>query len=127
MQESNIMKLCIPVQTDNGRRSEVYGHFGSAPFFMLYDSADNTFTCVDNSGSHHEHGACHPVAALGNHKVDAVICGGMGMRAIEKLNGAGIKVLRASAMTVEQAVEQFNAGECEELTIQDACTDHNCH
>ncbi len=52
---------------------------------------------------------------------------GMGMRAMQKLNEAGIKVLRASATTVEQAVELFNAGKCEELRIEDACADHGCH
>jgi predicted Fe-Mo cluster-binding NifX family protein len=121
------MKLCIPVHVDKGGQSTVYGHFGSAPFFILYDSADKTFTCIDNSGSHHDHGKCHPVAALGDHKVDAVICNGMGMRAMQKLSEAGIKVLRASAATVEQAVEMFNAGSCEELTTKDACADHSCH
>jgi predicted Fe-Mo cluster-binding NifX family protein len=48
------------------------------------------------------------------------------MRAIQKLNEAGVRVLRASAATVEQAVGQFIAGRCEELTIQDACTEHKC-
>jgi predicted Fe-Mo cluster-binding NifX family protein len=127
MREGGIMKLCIPVEIDKGGQSKVYGHFGSAPFFILYDSVNKTFTCIDNSGSHHSHGMCHPVAALGNQKIDVVICSGMGMRAIQKLNEAGIKVLRASVATAEQAVELFNAGKCEELTIEDACADHNCH
>ena len=31
------MKICIPVETSSGMKSLVYGHFGSAPYFAIYD------------------------------------------------------------------------------------------
>jgi len=32
------MKVCFPVQKDNGIDSTVYGHFGSAPAFVIVDT-----------------------------------------------------------------------------------------
>ena len=50
------MKLCIPVEKDNGMESAVYGHFGSAPVFAVYDTADGKTVFHDNGNMHHEHG-----------------------------------------------------------------------
>ncbi|RME41495.1 MAG: diguanylate cyclase, partial [Deltaproteobacteria bacterium] len=32
------MKVCFPVNNDQGLESEVYGHFGSAPAFVVVDT-----------------------------------------------------------------------------------------
>ena len=36
------MKVCFPVQKNEGVESTVYNHFGSAPLFVLVDTAANT-------------------------------------------------------------------------------------
>ena len=40
------MKICFPVQNDNGIESTVYNHFGSAPVFVVFDT-DTNGCCVD--------------------------------------------------------------------------------
>lgn len=35
------MKICFPVSKVNGMESEVYGHFGSAPSFVVIDTEFN--------------------------------------------------------------------------------------
>jgi predicted Fe-Mo cluster-binding NifX family protein len=77
------MKICIPTETDAGKKAKVYGHFGSAPYFTIYDTEKDDCETVDNSNQHHIHGTCHPVGALDSQRIDAVVCAGMGARRTE--------------------------------------------
>ena len=72
------MKLCFPVKEISDLESEVYGHFGSAPAFIVIDSDTKAVTVVNNSDQHHAHGMCNPVGALEGREVDVVIVGGIG-------------------------------------------------
>jgi len=120
------MRICIPTTTNNGKTAEVHGHFGSAPYFTIYDVEKNTVEIIDNSNQHHSHGACQPMDALTGKKIDAVVCGGMGARAVQKLNKDGIKAYRASGGTVEEIIRQYENNKLEEITVQNACEQHHC-
>lgn len=121
------MKICIPTETGEGKNAQVYGHFGSAPYFTIYDTDTLALEIVENGNSHHEHGTCNPVAALQGRAVDMVVTGGMGARAVMMLNQTGIKVFRAVAGTVENIISTFDAQNLEELTVNNACASHDCH
>jgi len=120
------MKICIPTKTQDSKNAKVYDHFGSAPYFTIYDTAANTVEIIDNANQHHIHGACQPMSALTGKKIDAVVCGGMGARAVQKLNEGGIKAYRAAGETVAEIVEKYKKNELEEITVQNACTQHGC-
>jgi hypothetical protein len=49
----NKMKVCFPVSKVGGMDSKVYGHFGSAPAFIVVDTANNSITTIKNG---HDHG-----------------------------------------------------------------------
>jgi predicted Fe-Mo cluster-binding NifX family protein len=121
------MKICIPTATNKGKEAEVYGHFGSAPFFTIYDTDSGSVEVIDNANQHHAHGMCQPMAALGGKDVNAVVTGGAGAGAIQKLNQGGIKVYRAVAGTVADVAAQFAGGKLEEISVQDACAHYGCH
>jgi predicted Fe-Mo cluster-binding NifX family protein len=121
------MRICIPTETDVGRKAIVYAHFGSAPYFTIYDSEKDTFEVIDNSNQHHAHGTCHPLEMLNDKHIDAVVCGGMGARAVLGLNGSGIKVYRVVGGTVEETIEKWKNGSFEEITAENACSEHKCH
>jgi predicted Fe-Mo cluster-binding NifX family protein len=121
------MKLCMPTETNEGRAAHVYGHFGSAPYFTIYDTEKDHFEIVNNSNQHHAHGMCHPMNALMGKEINAVVCGGMGARAVQKLNEGGIKAYRAVPGTVADIAEQFLKGGLEEITVTNACAQHGCH
>jgi predicted Fe-Mo cluster-binding NifX family protein len=108
-------------------KAKVHGHFGSAPCFTIYDTEKETFSTVDNTNAHHSHGMCHPIGVLGTSTIDAVVCQGMGMRAVQKLNEANIKAYRAVAETVDQIIKKFKNNELEELNAQNSCAGHGCH
>jgi len=125
------MNLCIPVAENQALNSIVYGHFGSAPLFLLVDSETLSVEPLTNHDEHHVHGACHPLKALAGRAVDAVIVGGIGAGAVRGLRQAGIAVYRSSAQTVAETVARFNAGELAEIDVQHACGGHSagsdCH
>lgn len=119
------MKLCIPVATDEGLNSVVYGHFGSAPLFVLVDSETMTVEPLANRDQTHVHGACNPLRALAGRQVDAVIVGGIGPGAVNGLQRAGIAVYQSPAQTLAEAVAQFNQGRLPKIGLENACGSHD--
>jgi predicted Fe-Mo cluster-binding NifX family protein len=121
------MKICIPTETNEGKKAQAYGHFGSAPFFTIYNTDNDSVEVIANANDHHAHGMCQPMAALNGKGVNAVVTGGAGARAVQKLNEGGIKVYRAVAGTVADIAAKFVSGKLEEISVQNACTQHGCH
>ncbi len=99
------MKVCFAVEKDEGINSAVYGHFGTAPTFVMVDTETDGVGTVGNKDLNHVHGACNPFQAIGGAAVDAVVVGGIGAGAISGLNARGIKVYRSGAETVKQNME----------------------
>jgi len=118
------MKVCFPVQTNEGLESRVYNHFGSAPAFVVVDMTTNTLSTITNSDQHHAHGACNPIKALDNHNVHAIVVGGIGGGALSRLNQAGIRVYRAEASSIRENIEMFMSDRLPEYTQQQCCGGH---
>src|SRR6266496_3588851 len=118
------MKICFPVETDNGMKSAVYGHFGSAPLFMVVDTDTNTVAPINNKDQHHTHGACNPLKALDNQHVDAIVVGGIGAGALTRLNQMGIIVHRSQAETIQENMTMFQSKSLPVLTVQGCCGGH---
>lgn len=118
------MRICIPTADGSGLAASAYAHFGSAPFFTLVDTDTNEVTVVPNAGSEHQHGACQPLRQLRSHPFDAVVCRGMGRRALANLAEEGIQVYVTPCNTVSEIVEAVGGGDVRLLTPQDACQGH---
>jgi predicted Fe-Mo cluster-binding NifX family protein len=99
----------------------VYGHFGSAPVFLVVETEEKAVQRVDNRDLHHVHGACNPVMALGGQKVDALVVGGIGGGALMKLNAMGVKVYEAGARTVKANLDLLKENRLEELSMDHSC------
>lgn len=65
------MKLCFPVDVDNGLERRIFGHFGSAPFFVVFDTDTEEVSSIDNQDLGHIHGQCNPMKALNGKMMDA--------------------------------------------------------
>ena len=76
------MKICFPAEIIQGMNSTVYGHFGSAPGFVIVDTESMSLTEIQNGDQHHAHGMCQPLKALGGKEVDAVVVAAIGMGAL---------------------------------------------
>ena len=118
------MRIAFPVQDDVGIDSVVYNHFGSAPVFVIVDPETNSAVSVSNRDQHHAHGACNPLRALDDQRVDAVIVGGIGAGALTKLNRMGIKVHRSVAATVRENLALFGADELPIIEVKGSCGGH---
>ncbi len=118
------MKICIPVEVDNGAESVVFGHFGSAPCFILYDSDTDQVMSLGNKNQKHEHGHCNPLMSFDENTPDIVVVGGIGGGALQKLNLAGIRVFRAEGGTVKENIEILKAKGLVEFTMQHTCGGH---
>lgn len=121
------MRLCIPTLDTKGLDSEMCDHFGSAPYFTLYDTESSQVTTAVNGHRNHIHGSCMPVDMLKTHQADTVLCKGMGARAIDLLVTAGIKPYLVDAETVSEAIAQFKAKNVRILNVKNACQHHDCH
>ncbi len=121
------MKLCFPVKLTQDLESEVYGHFGSAPCFLIVDTASGSITTIANADQHHSHGMCSPFKALSGRAVDAVVVGGIGSGALSKLTAAGVPVYRAMALTVRDNLDLFRAGMLPEFRPNHVCAGHGAH
>ena len=125
------MKIAFPVTEDRGLESPVYGHFGSAPLFLVLDSGNGAFESIGNSDAHHAHGQCQPIQALGGTSVDQVVVGGIGGGALMKLQGLGIKVFRAVEGSVLENLALLKSGKLPEFAVHMTCAGHQggpgCH
>ena len=118
------MKIAFPTQDNNGMESPVYGHFGTAPFFIVVDDETGNIEAISNMDMDHMHGNCQPLKALGRTKVDAVVVGGIGAGALNGLISGGIKPYRAIEGTVADNLKLFKAGALPQFTFNQTCAGH---
>lgn len=121
------MKICFPTFDENGIRAWVCDHFGCAPWFTVIDSDTRACQVFSNGDQYlDENGKCNPDAALRGHKVDVIVCRGLGRRALTTLHGMGVDVYRVEAGEVSDALTEFESGRARKMTIEDVkiCPNH---
>ncbi len=118
------MKICFPAETLEGMNSVVYGHFGSAPGFVIVDMQNMTVEEIPNGDLHHAHGMCQPLKALGGKTVDAVVVAGIGMGALVRLQAQGIQVYRAAQGTVARNIGLIQERKLPQFEAKFTCGGH---
>jgi predicted Fe-Mo cluster-binding NifX family protein len=121
------MRICIPADTNEGAKSSVSGHFGSAPWFHVVDLETGHISVVANGGSHHEHGACRPLDGLAGQEITAVVCRGIGRNAEARLRAAGIDVYLTDAAAVGDVVADARANRLRPVEPHDLCGGAHAH
>jgi predicted Fe-Mo cluster-binding NifX family protein len=118
------MKVCIPTMDAEGLGGRPSDHFGSAPFFTFVDTETGECEVVPNGGAHHAHGACRPLDSLGSRSVDAILCRGLGRRALGRLQAGDIEVYVTLERDVDGSVKAFQEGHLRKLSMEEACGGH---
>ncbi|MDT8419640.1 MAG: NifB/NifX family molybdenum-iron cluster-binding protein [Desulfuromonadales bacterium] len=118
------MKICFPVSQDEGLESKVYGHFGSAPMFVVVDTESSETKVMGNRDRGHAHGACRPLRALGGESLDAIVVGGIGAGALQGLSRSGLKVYKAEGLTIADNMTCLAEQGLAELTGDQVCGGH---
>jgi predicted Fe-Mo cluster-binding NifX family protein len=118
------MLICIPVEEDRGLESPVCQHFGSAARFMFVDTESGTHRSIANGLRHEGHGMCRPLAVVRREPIEGVVAGGLGRRALERLDGDGIRVYRAGPATVGETLAALKAGKLRVMSPEETCQGH---
>lgn len=121
------MKICfpVPVSGNNNLESPVYGHFGSAPGFVVVDTTTQTICDVINRDQGHAHGACNPMRALGGQDVDAIVVGGIGTGALMGLLSVGLKVYQSAGGTIGENLALLAASKLALMKPEQVCGSHD--
>ena len=120
MKGENTMRIAVTY--DNG---EIFQHFGHTEQFKLYDVENGTIVntqIVDANGSGHGLLA----GLLKGAKVDALICGGIGMGAQMALAEAGVRLYAGVQGSADAAAEALADG-CLEYDPDARCDHHGHH
>ena len=121
MQDGRIAIPCIEAGGLGGQRS---GHFGHCDVFTLVDVKDGEIkkvTTISNQ-SHVQGGCMVPVNLLVEHKVNALIVGGIGMRPLMGFRQVGIDVYHdATRPEIRPVVEDLIAGKLPQIADNKVC------
>ena len=120
------MKIAVTAETNEGLDSIVAQHFGHAPFFIMVD--------VENDEVQNTQGVANPFIAghapgevpgfIKEQKADIMLSGGMGGRAIQFFEEAGIKAATGASGTVRQSLENYFGGKLKDAAPCDESVEH---
>ena len=87
--------------------SKVDPRFGRAPYFLVFDTGDDSFDVVNNEQNVNAAQGAGIQAAenVAREKVDMIVSGNFGPKAFRALNAAGIKIALWADGTVSEAIE----------------------
>lgn len=112
------MKIAVCFENGN-----VFQHFGKTQTFKAFQVENKEIVStefIDSNGS--GHGALANVLAQNN--IDVLICGGIGMGAMNALKQANIEIVSGASGDVDMVVKSFLKGTL--ITVEGTC-DHNHH
>lgn len=119
------MRICIPTEDNNGLDSRLAAHFGATPFFTLVDLDTGAIETRPNPACHSHPGSCHHVDLLRSERVDAVVSSGLGRKAYQALQQAGIPVLLPAGPKVADVVAALRRGENTPMDLDKTCRGHD--
>jgi predicted Fe-Mo cluster-binding NifX family protein len=112
-------RIMMPVEDEKGLEAKVAHHFGMAPYFAIVELGENQKTpkvTIEPNRSEHMGGAPgHSHESFLALKPDVVVAYAMGPGALNTFLGAGVTVLKATALTVKGNIEFFKEGKLKEL------------
>ena len=100
------MKIAVTSQGPD-LTSKVDPRFGRAPYFLVFDTSDESFEVVSNEQNVNATQGAGIQAAenVAGKKVDMVVSGNFGPNAFRALEAAGIKAAQWTDGTVSEAIE----------------------
>jgi len=113
------MKIAVP-----SRNGEVDSHFGHCEYFTVFSLDEQGLVCAEEALTPPAGCGCKSnlVSSLADLGVNVMLAGNMGQGAVNKLNAAGISVVRGCSGAVKQVIEDYTAGKIADTPI--ICTDH---
>ena len=117
------MKICIPTVGNNGLDDTIGEHFGRVPTYTIINLDNDEVKVIPNT-SQHTGGIGYPPEIMVKEGVNAMVCRGLGRRAISMFEEFGIDVYIGATGTVKDAIEDFKQGRLQKASESDACGRH---
>jgi len=125
-------RIAFSCETNQGLQSEMSGHFGRCPYYVIVDIDGQEIKkvqVIDNPYfTNHVPGVVPQF--ISSQKVNVMIAGGMGPRAIDMFNGFGIDVATGVGGVVENVLKAYLDGRVSGVSPcshdhGDSCGDHD--
>jgi len=117
-------RIAIPSVETGGLDGQRSGHFGHCDVFTLVDVEGGEIkkvTTISNQ-SHVQGGCMVPVNLLAEHKVNALVVGGIGMRPLMGFRQVGIDVYHdATRADIRPVVEDLMGGRLPQIADNQVC------
>ncbi|MCR4404406.1 MAG: NifB/NifX family molybdenum-iron cluster-binding protein [Candidatus Acetothermia bacterium] len=117
------MRVCIPTEGSGGLDDRVGEHFGRVPTYTIVDTETGAVEVLPNE-SEHMGGTGLPGELLARAGVDALLCAGLGPRAMALLEEHGVRVYIGANGSVRDALGAWKRGELQAATDEDICREH---
>lgn len=117
-------RIAIPSVGSGGINGQRSGHFGHCDVFTVVDVENGEIKNVSiiQNVEHVQGGCMVPVNLLAEHKVDALIVGGIGMRPLMGFKQAGIDVYHdAERVDISPVVKDLVTGKLPIITDDQVC------
>jgi predicted Fe-Mo cluster-binding NifX family protein len=121
------MKVCFPVVTDEGMGSNIYGHFASAPCFLIVDTVTRQTYTLANCDGKNLFSGCNPFIALRDQELDGIVVAGIGDDALRTMNSCGFRVYEANSSSVRENAELFEHHALTEALLQNSHLEGSCN
>ena len=121
------MRICFPIRTDQGVESELYGHFASAPHFLIVDNETKACSVVANCAPDHPFAGCNPFSALKGRTLDCIVVDAICDDALRAMNLGGFRVFQAASVSVAENIALFGQGRLAELALQESAREGRCN
>ncbi len=118
------IRIAVPSNGEGGLDGERAGHFGHCDVFTFIDAENGEIKEVTTiANKEHVQGGCMvPVNLLAEHKVNALIVGGIGMRPLMGFRQVGIDVYHdAERINIRPVVEDLLAGKLPLISDDQVC------
>jgi len=124
-------RIAVPSVGKGGLDGQRSQHFGHCDAFTLVDVKDGKISDVTviNNSEHQEGGCLVPVNTLFNHKVNALVVSGIGLRPLTAFNEVGIDVYHdATCPDIKPVVESLITGNLSIISSDQTCgSGGDCH
>jgi predicted Fe-Mo cluster-binding NifX family protein len=120
------MKVCFPVIADAGMESTIYGHFASAPFFIIIDTDTRQSLAIANCDPAQPFAGCNPFSALSRQQLDGIVVGGIGDESVRVMNICGFQVYQANSASIADNAALFESSSLSEVTVVQSHLEGRC-
>ncbi len=114
------MKIVFPTESKDGFGAKIAEHFGRCQTYTFLDEKGSIAEVIANT-SEHMGGTGLPPKLMKKHGANALVCRGIGPKAISLCNELGINVFICKASTVRGAFDEWKQSRAKEAEMEDSC------